>query len=107
MKAYLKLLAIAAATQVIGFFLTYAADSLMQTSGHSTIAPVFIAIAFVAISMIATLILALRWCAGKKAAWITWLLLPTNYTWLIAAWLVTRFVQNLLGILERIPPNFG
>ena len=107
MKKYIKILSVATATQLIGFVLTYIFDSILQNFNVSTIAPIFVGFFFVVLSMILSCFLAIRWYKTKKAALITCLLLPTNYTWLILIGLIIQFVETLLGILNKIPYNFG
>ena len=107
MKVYLKILSIAVATQVIGFIVTYFLDFLLQKIEQSTVPPIIVGVIFVVLSMVLALVLAIRWCKSKRVAFITYVLLPTNYTWLVLASFVIRFVKNILNILDSIPPNFG
>ena len=107
MKVYLKILFIAAAMQIAGVCFTWFAGGLLQKSGKSTAVAILIGIGLLVLSMILSLILAIRWCRTKRGAFFTYVLLPTNYTWLAAVMLVIGFVRDLLDILESCPPNFG
>ena len=93
--------------QLLGFFLTYIVDSILKNINTSTIIPIFIGIFFLVFSMGLSCYLAIKWCKTKKAALITCILLPTNYTWFILLGGVVYFINVLIDILEKIPPNFG
>lgn len=107
-KVYVKILSIAVAIQLVGLALTCVLGFVLPTFvSQSTIAPVFVFAAFLVSSMVLALLLALKWCKTKKIALVTYILLPTNYTWLILAILVVRFVAVIVDILSSIPSNFG
>lgn len=107
MKVYLKILSIAVATQLVGFILTYTFDTIVQGNNVSRIIPIFIGLASVVVSMILSLFFVCKWCSTKRKAFVTYLLLPTNYTLLILLVFVVQFVEKILSILENIPYNFG
>lgn len=107
MKVYFKILFVAVATQIIGFIITYLLDFMLPKTEQSTIAPIVVGITFVVISMVFSFVLVIRWCKSKGGAFITYILLPTNYTWLVLASFVARFVKCILNILADFPPNFG
>ena len=62
---------------------------------------------FLLASTAAGIILPIKWCQGLRQKLLTILLLPTNYTWLILAVAVVRFVLGLLEVLEGISGSFG
>lgn len=107
MKIYGKILLIAAAIQILGFSLARIIDQILLGRETVTIAPLFAGLAAVAASMGISLMLALKWCESRKKAILTFLLLPTNYTFLILGLLLFRFVSEIISIMENLPPNFG
>lgn len=107
MKIYLKTLAITAGIQIVGFMLAFLLDGLLSRLESSTIAPVYIGGFFVLLSMIIGFALPAKWCETRGKMALTILLLPTNYTWLVLAIAVIKFVGNILNILKNIPANFG
>ncbi len=107
MKTYFKILAITAGIQLGGFGLTYLWDAILAGGETSTIAPLFVGGLFLLASMAAGIILPIKWCQGLRQKLLTILLLPTNYTWLVIAVALVRFVLGLLEILEGISESFG
>lgn len=107
MKTYFKILAITAGIQLGGFGLTYLLDALLAGGGTSTLAPLFVGGLALLGSMAAGIVLPIKWCKGLRQKLLTILLLPTNYTWLILAVAVVRFVLGLLEVLEGIGSSFG
>lgn len=107
MKTYLKIFAITASIQLVGFVLAKLVDELLRNYKTSTIVPFYVGSAFVLISIILGIILPLYWCDTKLKKVLTIFLLPTNYTWLIAIISVILFVRNILNGLGNLPDNFG
>lgn len=107
MKAYLKILAITASIQLLGFLIAYGVDFLLKSAANSTIFPIFIIIIAVLSSLILGIVLPIRWCNNRLYKIVTILLLPTNYTWIFIIFGVIKIVKSILDILESIPPNFG
>lgn len=107
MKTYFKILAITAGLQLGGFGLTYLLDAYLAGGQTSTLAPLFVGGLFLLASTAVGIFLPIKWCHGFRQKLLTILLLPTNYTWLILAAAVVRFVLGLLEILEGISRNFG
>lgn len=104
MKTYFKVFLIAATTQMMGFGIAYIVE-VMRDSGDFL--PLFIGLAFIVFSMLLSLFLALKWCKTKRSAFLTFFLLPTNYTILAILALVAHFVGVIINILNDLPSNFG
>ena len=103
MKTYFKILAITLGIQLISFCLFCAGDQIFNGSMIS----VCILLSGIIVSMIFGIFLPIRWYDTGKEKFLGILLLPTNYTWLFLVLSVVFFVNGLLGLLTKIPDNFG
>ena len=105
-KTYFKILAVTAGVQFAGLLLLRLTDAMLS-GGGSTIFPFWVLAACILVSTVLGIVLPLRWCNSRGQKVATVLLLPTNYTWIVIAIAVVKFVRDILQILGGIPDNFG
>lgn len=107
MRTYFKILLITAGIQIAGYVITYRVDDLLMPTGKSTVVPFYIGAFFLVCSLLAGIILPIRWCKTIRKRILTIFLMPTNYTWLVIVIMVIVFVSRSLDALTNLPINFG
>lgn len=107
MKNYIKILFITFGIQIAGYICMNLTDYFFRTFSICTVASVYVLGIFIASSMILSIFLSMKWQKTNLAKFVSVILMPTNYTWLIIAIIAVNFLNRILEIMQNLPPNFG
>lgn len=107
MNKYLKILIITTGIQLGSVALGMILANLSEEPGSlSAIGTVLFLFGFL-ISIVADIVLAIKWGTNTKEKLIYIFLMPTNYTWIVYVLFAFWYVGQWLDILNDLPDNFG